>query len=73
MKVILKNGSVSLEIECETYSIIPKYINIWTKDFGNVAEILKHPLCESIRVSVLNCNYDIWQIGFKTEDIKIEM
>lgn len=73
MKVTLKNGCVSLEVECETYSITPKYTNICVGTFEQVSEILQHKLCEAVRVSVLNCDYDIWQVGFKTEDIKIEI
>lgn len=73
MQVTLKNGSITLTVDCETYSITPKYTNIWVENFEQVAEILQHRICEAVRVSVLNCNYDIWQVGFKTEDIKIEI
>ena len=73
MKVTLKNGPLSLDVEVATYTIAPKYINIWVNDFAQVNEILRHRICESIRISFMNCNYNSWQLGFKTEDIKIEI
>lgn len=72
MKVILKNGTIVLPIECETYSITPQFSNIWFKDFSSVAIMLEHRVCEAVRVSVMNNCYDSWRVGFKTEDIKIE-
>lgn len=73
MKITLKNRNIALEVECENYSITPKFTNIWIKDFQIVATIVQHHICEAVRLSLLNCNYESWQIGFRTEDIKVEV
>lgn len=72
MRITLKNNSVALTIDCETYSINPQFSNVWFSDFASVVTMLEHRVCEAVRVSVMNNCYDSWRIGFKTEDIKIE-
>ena len=73
MKVTLRNGAILCPVECETYSITPRFCNIWVTDFEEVKRILHHYVCEGVRVLVLNNNYDSYQIGFHAGDIKIEV
>ena len=72
MQVTIKTPTDKLTVECETYAITPVYINIWVKDFVEVSDILEHSVCANIRVSVLNSNYNTWQLGFRSGDIKLE-
>lgn len=73
MKITLKNGNIALPIECANFTITPQFCNVWFNSFDSVQYVLEHKVCESVRVSVINNNYDSWRIGFKTEDIKIEI
>ena len=73
MRVTIKNGSLSHTIECNNFSVMPKYSNIWLSDISDVMELLSHEVCEGLRVLVVNNCYDVWQLGFKTEDITLEI
>lgn len=73
MKITIRNGNVSLEVECDGYNITPTYSNIWVNTLPELTAILKHRVCESLRILVMNHNYDTWQIGFRTGDVKFEI
>lgn len=73
MKITIRSGNVSLEVNCDGYNITPTYCNIWIKSFPTLVKILEHRVCESLRVLVMNHNYDVWQLGFRTEDIKFDI
>lgn len=72
MIITLRNREGTLTIECDTYSITPKYTNVWVESFFQVSQILQAWICDGVRVSLIHNEGASWQVGFKTEDIKIE-
>ncbi len=70
MIITLKNEDFALPVDCETYSITPKYTNIWVLCFEQVSEIAQHRICDNICITIMNCGCS-WRVGFKTNEVSL--